>query len=135
MFTTLSLSLLEIYQEFPLLFMSWNFPQLILSAFSILLRGYLLLNFQEKNIKIFNNLSLLDLFHKIVVANHAILRKFWTPKNLSEEGFQLFSCLAWPSEDKNKYWYYYHQSVQTPLDCLIFVSWAWIPNFSILGYV
>ena len=25
--------------------------------------------------------------------NHAILRKFRTPKNLSEEGFQLFSCL------------------------------------------
>ena len=52
----------------------------------------------------------------LVVENHTILRKFRTPKNLSEEGFQLFSCLAWPSEDKNKYWYYYHQSVQTPLD-------------------
>ena len=29
-----------------------------------------------------------------VIANHAILRKFRTPKNLSEEGFQLFSCLV-----------------------------------------
>ena len=57
------------------------------------------------------------------------------PKNLSEEGFQLFSCQAWPSEVENKYWYCYHQSVQTPLDYLIFVSWSWIPNFSILGYV
>ena len=33
-------------------------------------------------------------FHKIVVANHIMLRKFRTPKNLSEEGFQLFSCLS-----------------------------------------
>ena len=29
-----------------------------------------------------------------MIANHAILRKFRTPKNLSEEGFQLFSCLV-----------------------------------------
>ena len=28
------------------------------------------------------------------VANQAILRTFRTPKNLSEEGFQLFSCLS-----------------------------------------
>ena len=29
-----------------------------------------------------------------MIANNAILRKFLTPKNLSEEGFQLFSCLS-----------------------------------------
>ena len=29
-----------------------------------------------------------------MIANHAILRKFRTPKNLSEEGFRLFSCLS-----------------------------------------
>ena len=105
------------------------FPQ------NFLLCGNLFHIFQEKIIKIFHNFSRVDLFHKIVVANHAMLRKFRTPQNLSEEGFQLFSCLAWPSEVKNKYWYCYHQSVQTPLDCLIFVSLSWIPNFSILGYV
>ena len=27
-------------------------------------------------------------------ANHAILRKFQTPKNLSVEVFQIFSCLS-----------------------------------------
>ena len=63
------------------------FPQ------NFLLCGNLFLIFQEKIIKIFHNFSRVDLFHKIVVANHAMLRKFRTPQNLSEEGFQLFSCL------------------------------------------
>ena len=39
----------------------------------------LFLIFQEKTIKIFHNVSRVDLFHKIVVANHAMLRKFQTP--------------------------------------------------------
>ena len=64
------------------------FPQ------NFLLCGNLFLIFQEKIIKIFHNFSRVDLFHKIVVANHAMLRKFRTPQNLSEEGFQLFSCLS-----------------------------------------
>ena len=49
------------------------------------------------------------LFHRLsafyvvlVIANHAILRKFWTPKNLSEEGFQLFSCLNRLTQKKLK---------------------------------
>ena len=29
----------------------------------------------------------------------------------------------------------YNQIVQNPLDILIFVSWACMPNFSCLGYV
>ena len=65
------------------------FPQ------NFLLCGNLFLIFQEKIIKIFHNFSRVDLFHKIVVANHAMLRKFQTPQNLSEEGFQLFSCLSY----------------------------------------
>ena len=49
------------------------FPQ------NFLLCGNLFLIFQEKIIKIFHNFSRVDLFHKIVVANHAMLRKFQTP--------------------------------------------------------
>ena len=32
-------------------------------------------------------------------------------------------------------WDWYYQTVQKPLDCLIFVSWAYILNFSFLGHV